>query len=411
MAVLNLVASNYLKAKKENTVKAGQSYSVLKTSVVYGANASGKTKLFLAFHFMRFVVLHSDNTSDEWKSLYDPFRLSVGEEGIAASTFEAVFLIDGIQYRYGFELDREAIRSEWLFRKDKKEVLLLYRDEDGVETNEAHLNKKIARNLKEADMVRRDTLYLTALSKWNDPLARKLSEWFFDCNVLSTSIDNFMGYSMGKLDTPMKEKMLSLMTAADIAIEDLIPNEIASSELPEEVRKALPEKALAGKIYNGVRTVHKVYDSSGLRVDNTDFLLEKDESYGTVRLFALSAPIIDTLENGKVLWVDEIGNGLHPELLEALVKLFHNPEVNRKNAQLIINTHCLSLIGKETPFRKDQIYFVGKDRYGKSWLKPLSGFKGVRINSSIGKMYREGRFGAVPYLAGFESSLINKCGK
>ena len=97
------------------------------------------------------------------------------------------------------------------------------------------------------------------------------------------------------------------------------------------------------------------------------------------------------------MWIDEIDNGLHYDLVRALISLFQNEQVNIHNAQLIINTHNISLIDEADLFRRDQIYIVDKNRYGEATLTPVSDFS-VRETAKVGKLYREGRFGGVPYL-------------
>ena len=117
--VFNVVASKYYRDKMENLIQVPQ-YALLRTAAVYGANASGKTKLFQAFNFMREVVLTSaDKQSNNWQRSYSPFLLDT-YSAEQPSVFEVVFLMDGIQYRYGFELNEERILAEWLFRKRSK---------------------------------------------------------------------------------------------------------------------------------------------------------------------------------------------------------------------------------------------------------------------------------------------------
>lgn len=407
--LLNLVASNYFKEESDNLIST-PFYSVVKTLAVYGANASGKTKLFLAFDFMRDVILHSANNvnSNIWQQKYDPFRLNI-QSREASSSFETVFIIDGIQYRYGFELDKTQIHTEWLFRKKTKEINVFYRDEEGIEYNSVYVNKKIAETLKDAKMVRDNALFLSALSVWNDTTASLISNWFYESNILSTSIDNYMGFSLNRLDSPMKSNILSLMQEADIGIEDIRANEVPIENVPDEVKRLLPKEAIFGKIYNGVKTLHKVYDENHLPVGREEFTLEVDESYGTVKFFALSAPIIDTLQKGKRLFVDEIDHGLHFDLLVALIRLFNSPKTNPYNAQLIINTHNVGLLD-EGIFRRDQIYITSKNSYGEAILKSITDFSKLKLrkDSKIGDLYREGKLGGVPYLAEFGLSLESK---
>lgn len=408
-AILNLVASNYFKDGPTNIYPA-EFYSVVNTLAVYGANASGKTKLFQAFNLMREIVLHSANNKNNrvWQDDYDPFRLNVDTIG-KSSSFEVVFLIDGIQYRYGFEIDKKTIIAEWLFRKKTKEVKVLYRDEDGIEYNKTYINHKVADNLNDAGMIREDALFLSILSLWNDSFSSMITKWFYNANVLSASINNYLGYSLRQLDSPMKKQMLSMLNGADLSIEDMSPTEVDFESIPDEIKKMMPKEAFEGKIYNGVKTIHKVYDSNGLVVGTTELTMENDESYGTTKLFALSAPIIDTLKNGKILWVDEIDHGLHYDLLVAIIRLFHSPETNPHNAQLIINTHNSGLLDAPNLFRRDQIYIASKNRYGESSLKPITNYSStLRKSSKLGHLYREGKLGGVPYLGEFDSSVISK---
>ena len=407
--VLNLVASNYFKENPAN-VTLKDHYSVVNSAVVYGANASGKTKLCQAFNFMRTVVLYSANNKNNgvWQDMYDMFKLNTASAK-ETSSFEVVFIINNIQYRYGFELNKERIVTEWLFRKKVKEVCIIYRDDSELTYNSKYFNSKIAENLKSANMVRLDALFLSALSVWNDTLASEITEWFYDANVLSTSINNYMNYSFSKLDTPMKDRILSMLNGADIGIEDIEPNEVSVDNIPDEIKRMLPKEALNGKVYNGIKTTHKVYDENLLPVGTATLTLENDESYGTAKIFALSAPILDTLESGKILWIDEIDNGLHYLLLVALIKLFHSPKTNPNNAQLIITTHNVGLLNEDELYRRDQIYITSKNRYGESSLKPITDYSGmdkIRKSSKIGYMYLDGRLGGTPNLNDFEDNIM-----
>jgi hypothetical protein len=123
----------------------------------------------------------------------------------------------------------------------------------------------------------------------------------------------------------------------------------------------------------------------------------KDESSGTQRYFALSGPLYDVLENGWTLFVDELDASLHPLLVRYIVELFHNPQINPKGAQLIFNTHDTTLMDGSL-FRRDQIWFVEKDRQGCSHLYPLLDYS-PRKDEALAKGYLLGRYGAIPFLS------------
>jgi len=115
----------------------------------------------------------------------------------------------------------------------------------------------------------------------------------------------------------------------------------------------------------------------------------------------LSGPALDSLENGYVLVVDELDSKLHPNLVCKLVSLFNSVEHNPNNAQLIFNTHDTNLLGSGL-FRRDQIWFIEKDRIGVSKLFSLADFA-VRKNENFENNYIEGKYGAIPYLNAFEN--------
>lgn len=396
--VFNVVASNYYREKMENLIQVPQ-YALLRTAAVYGANASGKTKLFQAFNFMREVVLTSaDTQSNNWQKSYAPFLLDTYSAD-QPSVFEVVFLMDDIQYRYGFELNGERIIAEWLFRKRSKEIKVLEFDGGpSVYYNEKYINRKIINNLEDAKMFRANSLIISSLSLWNDALSLNILNWFRRNNIISASLNTMAPRILTALELPkMKAKMIEFLRSADLGIFDVTPNEISIEDLPDEIKRMLPEDAINGPIVSGISISHKRYDKQHLPAGYVKLSLEKDESYGTYRFLSLAGPIINALETGSVLWIDEIDNGLHYDLVRALVSLFQDEKINVHNAQLIINTHNISLIDDADLFRRDQIFIVKKNRYGEANLIPVSDFS-LRESAKVGKLYREGRFGGVPYL-------------
>ena len=396
--VFNVVASNYYREKMENLIQVPQ-YALLRTAAVYGANASGKTKLFQAFNFMREVVLTSaDKQSDNWQKSYAPFLLDTYSAD-QPSVFEVVFLMDDLQYRYGFELNGERIIAEWLFRKRSKEIKVLEFDGGpSVYYNEKYINPKIMKNLEDAKMFRSNSLIISSLSLWNDALSLNILNWFRRNNIISASLNTMAPRILNALELPkMKAKMIEFLRSADLGIFDVTPNEISIDELPNEIKRMLPEDAVNGPIVSGISISHKKYNEQHLPAGYAKLSLEKDESYGTYRFLSLAGPIINALETGSILWIDEIDNGLHYDLVRALVALFQDEKINIRNAQLIINTHNISLIDEADLFRRDQIFIVKKDRYGEATLIPISDFS-IRETAKVGKLYREGRFGGVPYL-------------
>ncbi|MBI4648147.1 MAG: ATP-binding protein [Bacteroidia bacterium] len=143
-----------------------------------------------------------------------------------------------------------------------------------------------------------------------------------------------------------------------------------------------------------IYTLHEVYNKKGEIVGPTTFNIS-DESDGTRSLFAIASLILIVLEDGKVFVIDEMEQNIHPLLVNVLIKLFQNPRINKKNAQLICTTHNAHLL-EDDIYRRDQVWFTEKDEKGETTLYSLADIEGVRNNIPLGKWYLSGRFGATP---------------
>lgn len=394
---LSMVASRYYKENTEGLVKLDK-YDLLKYVAILGPNASGKSKLLEAMQFMSTFVQTSIVPPPQNITLpsLDPFRLSTDSKE-SSSIFEMIFIISDVQYRYGFELTKKEIVSEWLFRKVSKETLLFYREDNEYEYSLSEM-KKIKGLIKE-NMIRKDALLLSVLAQFNDELANGIVSWFSSLSFLTSYDDSLIINSLNMMAGGMKQKMLSLMREADFNIVD-----ITSPEKKSKVTRGF-KTVLSGikSAYEDVASVHNVYDEYLMNIESTKFRFFLDESSGTIKFFGLTAPIIETLENGSILIVDELEAGLHPDLVNAIIKLFLSEETNPKNAQIIFNTQDTTILNSNL-FRRDQFYFVEKDRYGESTLSSVAKFK-VKSDSNMEKRYLEGRFGALPYLKHFGDNL------
>ncbi len=399
-------------AKNEYSLSTPFGYSVLKTTAVYGANASGKSKLFEAIAFLKDVVCPPQNANrvpslEFWKSRYDAFRLST-QATQSTSFFEAVFIISGAQYRFGVELNADGILEEWLYRKVERETLILSREtaENGklkTKISKSCINVKVYNNVTSAGMVSSGVSLLTLLATFNDSLSREIVQEFSRTKIISA---NGMATPMKALmDEKNKKEIIDFMRAFDFNIEDFSPHEIAPEAIPEKIRSIIGADALKGTFYDGVSTTHRLYNESYEKVGTRQFMMEIDESFGTNRLLRLSWPILQALKNGWTLLIDEIDSGLHPYIVSAIIKLFYQ---SKNGAQLIVNTQNTSLLAypfgyeenktdKKYLFRKDQVYVVNKDRYGESSVFPITHYqRSVRTNME--SMYLDGRLTGVPYV-------------
>lgn len=398
--VLNLVASN-----TRNTGyyahKTDFKYSALKALAVFGANASGKTKLFEAMNFMRSVICPPRRDEkipvfDYWQTIYDSFRLNTQSEN-DESVFECVFILNGIQYRYGFSLNSKEILSEWLYRKLSRETLVFCREKgENYNINKRYISEKIFKTVKSAKMISPAVPLLSILATFNDTLSKLLVEWFKSIVIISANDLR----SIDALTTIDKKKVIvGFLKAFDINIEDIELHETDVDNIPDKIKAIIGEKNLKGKFYDGINTTHKVYNNLYERVNDTVFSMERDESFGTNRLFSLSWPIINSLKKGTVLFIDEMDSGIHTNIIKIIIGLYYRCS---SNAQLIINTQNSSLLDASDGqgnklFRKDQVYIVNKNRYGESSVLPITDFRND-LRANLEKIYLAGGISGVPYV-------------
>jgi AAA15 family ATPase/GTPase len=358
--------------------------------------------------FMRHLVLNIPKITQSTDILpNEPFRLSTETEQ-ASSFFEIIFFLDNKKYRYGFEADNTTVYAEWLYSDEKgKEACLFHKD---IDEGKHYINKERFREGLDLKTPR-NHLFIWKCDQNNGVIAGKILQWFNRFNLID-GLENeryfhFALNQMGNDNT--KSELLKLIKIADLGIDDVnieekdVSQDIKNLPVPDEIKQKLLNDN-TGLMSIELQTRHKKYDKDKQFIGSVVFELDEDESQGTKKFFTLSAPILDTLNKGKVLLVDELDASLHPKLTESLIKLFNNKELNKNNAQLIFVTHDVHLLSAPRLFDRDQIWFVEKDQYGNTQLYSLLEFrkknkgKNVRETDNLTKHYLQGRFGAVPYL-------------
>lgn len=387
-------------------------YDLLTSAVIYGANASGKSNVLKAMAFMRNMILNKDKVIQSTDTLsHDPFLLNTSTQN-ASSSFEIVFFIDKVKYRYGFEADTTAVYSEWLYEDAKgKEAKLFYRDDEEehyVNPNRFTEGFIFFDQATSRIKVSKNQLFIWKCDQNDGEISKGILQWFNRFNLID-GLDHrgYINYTMKMMeDDSFKKEIVKLVKTADIGIEDI---DMQTEDIPLEAleKMPLPDKLKEAIMKDGglqsvaLNTYHKVYDENNTEVGNTIFELDDEESLGTQKFFRMSAPILNTLREGKILLIDELDASLHPVLTQHLIRLFNDPAVNTEKAQLIFATHDTNLL-KPHLFRRDQIWLCEKDRYGATNIYSLAQIKGVRKNDDFEKQYIQGKYGAIPYLGKFE---------
>lgn len=370
---------------------------VLKSAVVYGANASGKSNLIKALQYMRDVVLMSATLQPgQAFARLQPFRL----DAVSASqptAFEVTFILDGVRYQYGFAMNAQRIVSEQLLVykafKPQRWFERHFDAESGKDVYEFGPGLKGAKTLWEG-ATRPNALFLSMAVQLNSEALRPVYDWFAHrLVILNEHAPLSPQFSLEMLKLEAQRKAIGeFLRAADISIADV---EVATKQATvHSIRFDLATGKREEE--TGEQTVDEVRFHHLTEHGQAVFDLA-DESSGTRNLLFLAGPVLDILSNGQTLVVDELDTSLHTLLVQALVRLFHRPEANTGGAQLVFTTHDTSLLDAYGLFRRDQVWFVEKRPDQSSSLYPLLDFS-PRKNEALERGYLQGRYGALPLL-------------
>ena len=385
MEATSLKEHEYNVAKTENG-------EYLKVSAIYGANASGKTNVLQAFDYMKKRILVSDDSKK---------NAPIDEENIysfminnAPIALEVEILAKNNKiYKYGFEVLKDTIISEWLFEKRVNKFYAIFEREN---------NNVSMKPNKISDLVNIDerTLFLNIYSKIdrNNEDFSNVYDWFVNSMYLDLGNPNFERFINNRVslkilsDENYKKELLKFIKTFDSGIEGI---------------RTTPDSIEAVKSNNGIIDIEVLHRGENGELKALPFYLE---SNGTRKMFHLFDFFMDALKNGMVLFVDELDAKLHPLLTRYIINLFHNSQTNIGNGQLIYSTHDTVNLNKET-FRRDEIWFAEKDKDGISEIYALSDYileddknagKKVRNDATYNKDYLTGRYGAIPVLEEFD---------
>lgn len=394
---------------KENTFSLSNEMSLLKTKAIFGANASGKSNLIKALATFSKIVINSVKDDEILDKMIEPFILS--KDTIEKpSFFQLIFIVDKVRYRYGFEADNTVIKSEWLFGKPgKKEVPFFIREGDKITNNDKKFPEggkfKFLLN-EDNQIVRSNALFLTAAASLNGKVSKKIVNAISQIIIISGINDNFMRSVAYKQieEEKRRNKVIQFLNESGIDIEDFAIEEIGedsfSASMPKEIQEIF-SKGDKIKILTSIRTQ---FGNKKKPEGKIAWSFEGHESDGTQKMVLLSPFILDALEKGRVLVLDEFEARLHTSLSKSIVQLFNSGYGNTHKSQFIFSTHDTNLLSSKL-MRRDQICFAQKDKFGESKLFSLADIKGVRNDESYEKNYLLGKYDALPKIGNLDFVL------
>lgn len=377
--------------------------SALKSLVIYGANASGKSNILKALRFFKNFIKNSHEMQQGRKIPRTPFKLDI-EYLKEPSEFQIIFIHNDIKYLYGFSVTEEEVLEEYLYYyPNGRQSTIFTRDRDDykftidIERQTELKNKFHSKN----------KLFIATESLWEYEKAKVPFEWLSSYLNIFINHEGLEGYTGGSMvdNENMNSLVKKYIKFADVGIDDInVQVKKAEDILSSDVFKLISDDAKA-EILNKVqdrdvldiKMIHSIKDKNG-NIINHEFELN-EESDGTKKFFGILGPWLDALLNGYTVVVDELDMRLHTLLVKKLIEMFLNPNINKKNAQLIFSTHDTNLLDSDI-LRRDQIWFTEKREDKSTDLYSLYDFGGVRKSISIEKGYLQGKYGAIPVLKG-----------
>jgi AAA15 family ATPase/GTPase len=396
---------------------------LLKSAVIYGPNASGKTNFIRAvYNLTSFIKRSSDLDVEHHIPYYEPFLLDPDTEK-APSKMSIDFLMPGengilIRYSYEIEYNRDQVLMEELnyYPLGKSQNLFKRSAPAPNQSNvPATIHKaELGKNLgyKEYDVFRNQLL----LSRFGKVTPHEqltpVYSYFSNIEVWNAldiiRINRLKDQIADELSEPenahLHKRLDKLLRISDTKINAIT---LKSTDLDQIDLKDYP-KSRRKSIVNDLGRIsaeHNIYKNG--KIVGTRELSLREESAGTNVLFALGGIILKRLEKGGVLFFDELDNSLHPKLSKFLVRLFNNTVSNPNNSQLVVATHEVTLLDKDV-FRKDQIWFSEKDKYGVTTLFSAKDFEGVRDETPFDRWYMNGKFGGQPNIKEIEFIFSNE---
>lgn len=405
---LNMAASTYFKEfDASNTFLPeldGGLPRLLRSTVLYGPNASGKSAFIQALRFVQEQVLNSQKESQAGDPIdVKPFKLTANSRA-ADSEFEVTFVEQGVRYEYGFCCNRERYTEEWLIayplgraQKWFHRVFNTETGKDAYKFSTAFLGGRQRQTW--AVQTRQNALFFSTAIQLNNEQLKPAFDWFkLRLRVLDSARGFSPSYTLSLCrNDEERKRVVAFMNSADLSILNIQLKETAFSAdtLPRGLPAAIKDELLkdaAGKKFIKPSFFHRDVDTQ----ESVEFD-EKEESAGTLALFAFAGPWLDVIENERVLVVDELDSSLHPLLVHHLVRRLHHEGTK---AQIIFTTHDTTLLSQKL-LRRDQVWFMEKDANSATRLYPLSDFS-PRDNEAVERGYLNGRYGGVPFLKDLE---------
>lgn len=362
--------------------------NVLKTIAIYGANASGKSNIIKAIRFCNALVFESHRHNESTVYNFKPFKF--GEESKKLSSYFIRFVSKEIEYEYAFTLTTKSIVTESLYYyPNGRRAKVFERDErlGGTKKEKYSFGSSvIKRPMDVAENTSNKTLYISRASQMDRAIPKDVFNFFHQTFIL-----NYQSYSTRHVYQLIKEYKPQLLAALRFADSDIVDfKQSVRIDKGKNLNANLVTEEVSFQEANTESLEIKTFHSGAPTIP---FDFRTEESLGTQKLFFIMLTILHVVKNDKILLIDEIEDSLHTQIINYILELFNTG----KKAQLIFSTHNTNLLDLDQ-LRKDQIWFVNKQKDGSTDLYSLYDYNDFRDTMNLEKAYLQGRFNAVPIL-------------
>ena len=385
---------------------------LLKLSLIYGANASGKTTVLNALNFLGGIVNVPLKTKTEILDFH-PF-LFAGDTPKQNTIFSLEFVQNQIRYFYEVEFNKKAVVRELLKNYNPNSAVIFERTTNlekqltSIELGSKIKKAKTAKQNLEANTLWNNTV-LGGFRKTNIDLGelKEVADWFmYYLNPViysNTELDNYVTTQIEESKIN-KEDVVGILKKADFNISGIsikkddvdVPESFI--EYLEKTGKRSPEEITELKTKGKITSMNLEVQHT---VDGGEYILPFDsESQGTKRYYGFAGLMSLLIKESRVFPVDELETSLHPDLYTHFLLSFL---ANAKSSQLIATTHNREILNNKEIFRNDSIWFTDKDEHAATQLYSLSDFDSsvIRDTSNVYNAYKSGKLGAVPNLGDY----------
>lgn len=375
----SLLASEKYNEHPENMID----HKLLKSSLIYGANASGKSNFVDAFYAFRDIVLDSTSSEDKKSQISQTEPFLLGEESnIEPTQFEITFEDNSVTYRYGLSFNRNEILEEWLYTKTSRETEVFFREKQKIVYKKTRFTELDALIEDDSLNIASTIPAISVAALSSKKICRTIIDYIKKIKIIS-GIDETgfksVTYDLFKQDEEFREWALNILR--NFNIHNLIIDEVDSDQTNNRVKIRKLKVEVVKKTADGFKNFPISFESEGTR-----------------KVLYLLGPLYDSIKSNYLLIIDELDSKFHTLLTKEVLRIFHKFSTEKCQLIAVVQDSCLM----DTSFiRPDQIWFIDKDwATGKSELYSLVEYK-IKKKQSYSSDYLEGLYGAIPLFSSY----------